>query len=207
MAHSIASRSRSRSNEPEPADWSSSTVADSPRDPYDPLTPPEQVVRRSVQVVNPPLPPIRGPQLTPLDAPRVNAMVTELTAEIRGRERFQDFAPADILWAAETFVRYRIPSLASLRRTDREARAMFIKDLREVETRSFPEIQLILQLLNHFAPQQVKFRPNDKKSSLRRNRFSHQTRTPRKLSGRFSKSSSFFETFARNGELHQPRTS
>ena len=109
------------------------------------------------------LPPLlRGPQLTPADAPRVHALVLELQAEIRGRERFQDFGEADIVWAAETFVRYRIASLASLRRTDREARAMFIKDLREVEKRTFPEMQLVLQLLNHFAPQQVKQRPNEK---------------------------------------------
>ena len=39
---------------------------------------------------------------------------------------------------------------------------MFIKDFREVERRSFPEMQLILQLLGHFAPQQLKPRSNDK---------------------------------------------
>ena len=157
----LSFRSRSRSISPEPADWSSSTAADSPRDPYD-LPPPEQGDVRAIRRANPPLPPPRGPQLTPADGPRVNALVLELQTEIRGRERFQDFGEADILWAAETFVRYRIANVASLRRTDREARAMFIKDLREVEKRTFPEMQLILQLLNHFAPQQVKQRPNEK---------------------------------------------
>ena len=75
---------------------------------------------------------------------------------------FLGVLPAEITFAAETFVRYRIVSLASLRRTDREARAMFIKDLREIERRSFPELQLILLLLGHFVPQQVKTRPNEK---------------------------------------------
>ena len=94
-------RSRSRSNSPEPADWSSSTAAESPRDPYDP---PEQGDLRPARRPNAPLPPLlRGPQLTPADAPRVHALVLELQAEIRGRERFQDFGEADIVWAAETF--------------------------------------------------------------------------------------------------------
>ena len=142
MDHSIASRSRSRSNEPEPADWPSSTVVGSPRDLFDPAPPPEQEVRRGAQRANPQPPLNRGPHLTPLDIPRANALVAELTAEIRGRERFRDFTPSDILWAAGTFARYRIPSLASLRRTGREARAMFIKDLRVSKNVLFPKCSL-----------------------------------------------------------------
>ena len=67
--------------------------------------------------------------------------------------------------AAETLVRYRIVSLAVLRLTDRESRAMFVRDLREGERRTFPQMQLLLQLLGHFHPQQQRNRPNAKDPS------------------------------------------
>ena len=72
----------------------------------------------------------------------------------------------EIRWAAETLARYRISSLAILRRADRDARAMFIKDLREIERRSFPEMQLVRHLLGHFAPPKVKQRPNEKNPAI-----------------------------------------
>ena len=152
MAQSIRSRSRSASNEPEPAEWPTST-SPSRCSPARFSPPPEQEVARARRRGHAPrMDEHRGPQLTPADTQRVNDFVTEPTAEIRGRERFQDFSPADTTWAAQTFVRYRIHNLASLRRKDKEARTMFIKDLREIERRSFPEMQLILLLLGHFAP-------------------------------------------------------
>ena len=110
--------------------------------------PPEQELPRPSRRENAPLADEpRGPQLLSAGAHRVAAHVAEITAEIRGRVRFSDVLPSEIAIEAETFARYRIANLASLRRTDREARAMLIKDLRETERRYFPGDRLVLLLL------------------------------------------------------------
>ena len=83
-----------------------------------------------------------------------------------GRDRFSTFSEVELRGAAETFARYRIAPLAALRKTDRESRSMFVRDLREGERRTFPQMQLILQLLGHFHPLHVRNRPNSKDPSF-----------------------------------------
>ena len=106
--------------------------------------------------------PDRVPALPAHLAPAVECLAADLMAETAGRERFELFSYDDMLTAAEIFVRYRLPSLAVIRQTDRDARRMFVSDLREIERLAFPDLQLILQLLNHFSPQLLKPRANAK---------------------------------------------
>ena len=54
--------------------------------------------------------------------------------------------PAEMREADETLIRYRISSMAVLRQTDKEERAMFLHDLRDGERRPFPQMQLMLQI-------------------------------------------------------------
>ena len=54
----------------------------------------------------------------------------ELEAETRGRDRIAAASPRDLWQAAETILRYRLTSLAVIRQTDRDARRMFLADLR-----------------------------------------------------------------------------
>ena len=89
-------------------------------------------------------------------------MGDELCAETRGRERFETASEHYMWQAAGTFARYRLTSLAVIRQTDRDARRMFLSDSRELGRRSFPEMQLIMQLLSHFSPQLLKPRNNAK---------------------------------------------
>ena len=96
MAQSIRSRSRSDSgNEPEPVDRSTSTS------PSRHSPPPGQEVGRAQRRGHAPrmCEPI-GPHLIPAGAQRVNYFVSELNAEIRGRERFHDFTESDSIWGA-----------------------------------------------------------------------------------------------------------
>ena len=102
------------------------------------------------------LPPPGGPKLDPIMAPAINALYRELTAETNGRERFAMATPADLHMAAGTFHRYRLTFLAGIRQTDAADRCMFLPALRERGRRSFPEIQLVTQLLSHFSPQLAK---------------------------------------------------
>ena len=67
--------------------------------------------------------------------------------------------------AAETLARYRVASLAVLRQTDRASRTMFVRDLREGDRRAFPQMQLLLQIVGHFSPHQLRNRPNAKNPS------------------------------------------
>ena len=48
-----------------------------------------------------------------------------------GRERFNAFKPAEMRDATETLARYRIAPQAVLRKTDRESRMIFVRDLRD----------------------------------------------------------------------------
>ena len=68
-----------------------------------------------------------------------------------GRERFEAFSPPDFPQADGTLVRYRLSTLAITRQTDREARRMFLADLRDMERGIFLEMQLSMQLFSHFA--------------------------------------------------------
>ena len=62
--------------------------------------------------------------------------------------------------AAETLARYRIASLALLRQADRDARTMFVRDLMGGGRRTFPQMLLLLQIMGHFSPQQLRSRSN-----------------------------------------------
>ena len=77
-----------------------------------------------------------------------------------GRGRFVAFSPAEWKEAAETLSRYRMPSIAAPRKTDRESRTTFVRSLREGERRTFPQILLMIQIICHISPQQLRNRPN-----------------------------------------------
>ena len=79
-----------------------------------------------------------------------------------GRDRFPTDTTQDFRRDSETFARYRLPSLAAIRQTDREARRAFLTDLRDLYRRSFPERQLPFRRLSHFSAQLGKRRPNAK---------------------------------------------
>ena len=102
---------------PRPADWSSPTEPEGPAPNQTAL--PVQLrdpgrLRPERRQTDPSAIP-RGPQLAPEDTPRVDALYADLSREIRFRELFVDFSPADTLREAQTFVRYRILPLATLR--------------------------------------------------------------------------------------------
>ena len=84
------------------------------------------------------------------------------------RGRFAAFPPAEIRDAAVTLVLYRVASLDVLRMTDRDARSMFMRDLREGGRMSFPQMQLTMRILGHFSPQQLRNRPNARAPCMRR---------------------------------------
>ena len=62
------------------------------------------------------------------------------------------FSPAEMREATETLIRYRVVSMDVLRKTDRDARSIFARDIREGDRRTSPQMQLALQILGHFAP-------------------------------------------------------
>ena len=64
--------------------------------------------------------------------------------------------------AAETLVRYRLSSLSTIRHTERDARRLFLSEVRDKARKSSPELQLLTQLFTHFAPVMVRQRPNAK---------------------------------------------
>ena len=95
-----------------------------------------------------------APILAVHQVPLVTALTADLVRETAGRELFSAFVEEDFHTAAMTFVRYRLSTLAIARQTDRDARRMFLADLRDLERKAFPEMQLLTQLLPHFAPVQ-----------------------------------------------------
>ena len=101
-----------------------------------------------------------GPVLDPADHPRAGQLEAELFRETRGRGRFAAFPEDEFHESAGILARYRIASLETLHQTPKDARAMFMRDLREAERRPFPELQLMLQILGHFPPIQLQIRPN-----------------------------------------------
>ena len=68
--------------------------------------------------------------------------------------------------AASSLVRYRLTTLAVIRHTERDARRLFLSELRENERKSFPEIQLLMQLFSHFQPVVARQRLNSKDPSF-----------------------------------------
>ena len=100
--------------------------------------------------------------MDPILLPMVGALAGELVAETRGRERFATSPERDIWREAGTFARYRLASLVVTRQTDRDARRMSISDLWELDHRSSPEMQLLIQLLAHLSPQRLNPRNNAK---------------------------------------------
>ena len=58
--------------------------------------------------------------------------------------------------------RYRLPTLYVIRRAALDARRMFLSDLRQLDRRSSPDMQLITQLLEHFKHLSLKSRANTK---------------------------------------------
>ena len=85
----------------------------------------------------------------------------ELTRETAGRDRFFGFTAPDLLQAAETLVRYRLSTLEIIRYTERDARRLFLNEC-QAGRKSFPEMQLLMQLFAHFAPLTAKSRTNVK---------------------------------------------
>ena len=103
-----------------------------------------------------------APMLAVHQVPQVTALTADLVRETAGRELFSAFVEEDFHTAAMTLVRYRLSTLAIIRQTDRDARRMFLADLRDLERKAFPEMQLLMQLLSHFAPvQKQRVNPKD----------------------------------------------
>ena len=84
--------------------------------------------------------------------PLAEALAADIIRETKGRDSFAAFFPPDFHQAAETLVRYRLSTLQIIRQTDKDARRMFLADLRDLERKAFPEMQLLMQLFSHFAP-------------------------------------------------------
>ena len=82
--------------------------------------------------------------------PLVEALTADLVRETAGRECFSAFYPPDFHQAAETLVRYRLSTLQIVRQTDKDARRMFLSDLRDLGRKAFPEMQLLMQLFFSF---------------------------------------------------------
>ena len=95
-----------------------------------------------------------APMLAAHQLPLVTALAADIVRETAGRDLFSAFAEEDFHTAAMTFARYRLSTLATIRQTDRDARRMFLSDLRELGRKAFPEMQLLMQLSAHFAPVQ-----------------------------------------------------
>ena len=83
-----------------------------------------------------------APILAAHQLPLVDSLTADLARETAGREVFSPFGEEDMRTAALTLVRYRLSTMAIIRQTDRGARRMFISDLRELERKAFPEMQL-----------------------------------------------------------------
>ena len=82
----------------------------------------------------------------------VRDLASELIVETDGREQSASATAEAILLAAGTFPRYRLTTLPIISQSDLMARSTSLRDLRELGRRSFPEMQLIMQLLSHFTP-------------------------------------------------------
>ena len=83
-----------------------------------------------------------------------------------GRERLEAFTAQDMEQAAETLVRYRLCNLSTIRHAERDARRLFLSELMDNERKSFPELQLLMQLFSHFAPVVARQRLNAKDPSF-----------------------------------------
>ena len=92
--------------------------------------------------------------------PDVEYLMAALLRETSCAGSFATSPPQDMRVAEETFARYRLSALAVIRLTDRDARRMFLSGLRGIGIRPFPEMQIIVQIPNHFAPQLVNPRAN-----------------------------------------------
>ena len=103
-----------------------------------------------------------APMMAPQQLPLVTAPRGDLVRETAGRDLLSAFVEEDCHEAAMTFARYRLSTLAIIRQTDRDARRMFLPDLRELRRKAFPQMQLSMQLLAHFAPvQKQRVSPKD----------------------------------------------
>ena len=97
----------------------------------------------------------RQPNIPPIERhllPLVEALTADLERETRGSGSPNAFFPPDFHQAAETLVRYRLSTLQIIRQTDKDARRMFLADLRDLGRKAFPEMQLLMQLFSHFSP-------------------------------------------------------
>ena len=92
-----------------------------------------------------------APLMAVRQMPLVGTLLADLIRETAGRDRFAAFGREDLRAAALTLARYRLSTLAIIRQTDKDARRMFLSDLRDLERQAFPEMQLLMQLLAHFA--------------------------------------------------------
>ena len=68
----------------------------------------------------------RAPILDEAHRPSLADFLADITQEIAGRGRFDGFLPPDLLRDAETLVRYRLSTLEITRRTERDARRLFL---------------------------------------------------------------------------------
>ena len=69
--------------------------------------------------------------------PLVSAATADLVRETAGAERFSAFYPPYFIQSSETLVRYRLTTLEIIRQTAKDARRMFLADLRDMERKAF----------------------------------------------------------------------
>ena len=144
----------------------------------------------------------RAPVLDPRHMPLVRSLSAEISEEISGRGRFLTVSPDDIIDAATIYIRYRLPTLDVIRHTALGARRIFLSDLRQLDRRSFPEMQLIMQLLEHFRPQLLKSKANAKDPLFEEVVIPARLRNFR---ADFSPAGGFSEAQSADGQLCEPR--
>ena len=93
-----------------------------------------------------------SPILAPHQLPLVAMHTADLVRETAGRGQLSAYVEEDFHTAAMALVRYRLSTLAIARQTDRDARRMFLADLRVMGRNAFPEMQRLMHPLAHFVP-------------------------------------------------------
>ena len=125
--------------------------ADNSNDPRPEWTSPDE---------EPPMPPrfgsgVNRKSATPLDhhlLPMADALTSDMVRETAGRDIYAALCPTESRRAAATLVRYRLSTLAVIRKTGRDARMKFLSDLRGLGRGYFPEMQMAMHLFSRFFP-------------------------------------------------------
>ena len=112
---------------------------------------PEQQENNSNQRAASSIPP--ADDFDPLD---LDALVVELTEELRGRERFERLKPHQLVLISTLFVRYGFFCIKDIKRTQEKARNCFVDDLRRKESVNFLLVRYILAVFDHLTPENIR---------------------------------------------------